>query len=152
MSMSAFPHGVVPAAAAAGGTLTLNSLSSSRTLFGPGSITSGVRVLTNEDVEEITFNGLWLSQNPGVEWIDDLGGASASDYEVQLTGTQSGVGTFSGPALSQFHAISTTRQWTLTRSTQGSATFSGTMTIREIANTSNSVSAVVLLSSTIDQF
>lgn len=153
MSMSAFPHGVVPAAAAASGTLTLNSLSSSRSIFGTGTVTVGVRTLTTGDVQEINFSGAWASQNSGVEWIDDFGGGSSSDYEVQMAQSSFvGGGTFSGPTLSQFHTISQTRQWTLSRSTQGTSTWNGTMTIREIANTSNSVNALVLLTCTVDQF
>lgn len=150
MSMSAFPHGVVPAAGSSA-TLTLNSLSSSRSIFGSGTVTVGVRVLTNGQVQEINFSGSWVAQNPGVEWIDD-GGATSSSYEVQLTGTLTGGGTLSGPALSSFHTINATRQWTVSRDVQGSSTFSGNMTIREIANTSNSVSAVVIMSAVVDQF
>lgn len=151
MSMSAFPHGVVPAAAA-GGTLALGNLASSRSIFGSGSVTVGVRTLTTGDVQEINFTGAWASQNPGVEWIDDFGGGSSSDYEVQMVvASFIGGGVFSGPALSQFHTISQTRQWTLNRETQGTSTWNGTMTIREIANTSNSVNALVLLTCTIDQ-
>ena len=116
--------------------MTLNNLAASDDDF--GSATAGVRVLTNGDVEE-GAGGSWTAQNSGVEWIDD-GGATSSDYEVQLV--KSSGTTPSGPSLSTYHTISTTRQWTLT-SVSGSKSFSGTMYIREIANTSNVVSASV---------
>lgn len=146
MSMSAFPSAV--AALLSQGTLTLNALSSfDSDSFSPYSSTAGVRVLTTGAVQEIVAD-VWTSQNPGVEWIDDfVGGDSASNYEVQLVqSTSSGSATFSGPALSIFHTISTTRQWTWSKTTLGSFTWSGTMTLREIADTSNSVSASVIVS------
>lgn len=126
-------------------TLTLNSLASSDFDFSsPYSSTAGVRVLTSGAVQEIIADA-WTSQNPGVEWIDGFIYSAASDYEVQLT-KSSGTDPSSGPALTSFHTISTTRQWTWTRTTVGSTSFVGTMTIREIADTSNSVSASVVIS------
>lgn len=75
--------------------------------------------------------------------IVDMMIAIAYSYEVQLvksTGTDP-----SGPALDVLHTISVVRSWTLTQSTGGTKSFTGTMTIREIADTVNSVSASVTI-------
>lgn len=129
---------------AGGGTtavLTLNALSSSDSDgSSPYSSTAGIRVLTNGDIEEIIAD-TWTAQNSGTEWIDDAG-ATASDYEVQLEKT-SGTDPSSGPALASFHTINATLQWTWTSTTAGTTSFNGTLTIREIADTGNSVSASV---------
>ena len=125
-------------------TLTLNTLSSTgidRT--SPNDSTAGVRVLANGDVEELVL-GTYTAQNSGTEWINDAG-ASSSDYEVQLTKT-SGTDPTSGPALNSWNTISATRTWELNNTNAFDQTFVGTMTIREITNTSNSVSATVTLS------
>lgn len=143
MSVSAWAN----AAFAAGATLTLNALSSSDFDFSsPYNSQAGVRANVNGDIQELNTVGSWVSQNSGVEWIDD-GGATASDYEVRLSVTSSsGTATFSGPALGSFHTLSTTRQYTWTKTVVGSFQWNGTMTIREIADTSNSVSATVSIS------
>lgn len=142
--MSAFTP-IVTISAIQKGVLTLNALSSIDNDFSsPYSSTAGVRVQTSGDVQEIIAD-TWTSQNSGTEWINGFFGSdTASNYEVQLAKT-SGTGTLSGPTLSTYHTISTTRQWTLTRTTVGTNTWIGTMTIREIADTSNSVSATVTL-------
>lgn len=152
MSMSAFPHGVVLVAASSGDTLALTALSSTGVNVG-NPAESGVRTLSTGNVEELNFGSSWLSQNPGTEWIDGFTSSAAGDYEVQLsTGTILGGGNIVGPARGQFWGCGSTRQWTLVTTSQGTVTYSGTMTVREIANTSNSVSASVNLSSTWDQF
>ena len=127
-----------------GATLTLNDLSSSGFDFSgpPWDSDAGVRILTNGDVEELVI-GSWTAQNSGVEWIDD-GGATSSDYECYLTKT-SGTDTNVGAALDTWHTISTTILFQLSNTIEADQTFVGTMTIREIANTSNSVSATVTL-------
>lgn len=129
------------------GTLALTALSSSGLDFGaPYSATAGVRVLTTGNVEELGFSG-WSAQNPSTEWIDAFGDDVASDYEVQLVqSTSSGSASRVGPALSTYHTISSTRAWTWEKTTVGSFTWTGTMYIREIADTSNIVSATVFIS------
>lgn len=103
--------------------------------------TAGIRVQTDGTVQEIVSN-LWTSQNPGTEWIDAFVSTAASDYEVQLV-KSSGFDPSAGPALTSWHTISTLRQWTWSTATSGLKTFNGTLTIREIADTGNSVSASV---------
>lgn len=56
-------------------------------------------------------------------------------YEVQLV-KSSGSSPYSGPTLNTFHALSSNRTWNWQTTT--SLSFSGTVTVREIANTSNS--------------
>ena len=134
------------AAAGAQGTLALTNLSSSDfDVTAPYDSTAGVRVLTSGNVQELTGGGSWSSQNPSTEWIDAFGsGESASDYEVKLTKT-AGTDPTSGPSLGVWHTISATRQWELNSTIIGLTSFSGTMDIREIADTGNSVSASVTL-------
>lgn len=135
----------------AGGTLALTTLVSNVVQFG-GPATAGVRTLATGNVEELGFTG-WTAQNPSTEWIDDFGGASAGDYEVQLTsGSVTGPVTMSGPLRGQYWAMSSTRQWTITNTGQGQGTYSGAMLIREIANTANNVTAGVVLTATWDIF
>ena len=56
-------------------------------------------------------------------------------YEVMLT-KSSGSSPYSGPGLSTFHSLSSNRTWNWETTT--SLSFSGTVTVREIANTANS--------------
>lgn len=149
VSVSAWPWVVF--GPTAGGTLALTALSSQRTDSPPTtSLMVGVRARTNENVEEFVNPGVWSAQNLGTEWIDDLGAQSASDFEVRLSVTSQGGAAIVGPTLGVFHTLSVDRQWTKTQVGTGSSFFSGTMTIREILNTSNSVSASVTLNATIE--
>ena len=56
-------------------------------------------------------------------------------YEARLT-KSSGTSPSTGPALGSYHALSSNRAWQW--NTSSPLTFSGTVTVREIANTSNS--------------
>ena len=123
-------------------TLTLNNLSSTHAPT-DATATAGVRALRSGYVQELVNGVTWANQNAGTEWIDNNAADIGDSYEVKLTLT-SGT-TPSGPTLGAWHTISSTRQWTLTRVIYGVDTFSGTMEIREIANTSNSVSASVTI-------
>ena len=128
---------------AGGATLTLNSLASSDIdIFAPFSSSVGIKVKTDGDVQEKNASGAYVSQNPGVEWTDD-GGATASQYEAQLTKI-SGF-TPDGPALASYHTISSDLTWDKTSTVEEIISFSGTLSIREIADTGNEVSASVLL-------
>lgn len=136
------------AAAGNDDTLALTALSSSDSDFtAPFDSTAGVRVNTNGDVEELSSGGSWIAQNSGTEWIDGFTTSSASDYEVQLT-KSTGTDPTSGPTLATYHTISSIRTWQWASTIEESYTFTGTMTIREIANTANSVSASVTISIT----
>lgn len=125
-------------------TLTLNTLSSIDFDFvgPPWDSTAGVRVLRNGTIEEI-FADSWTAQNSGVEWIDNNASDIGDSYEVFLTGT--GNNPTSGPALDAWHTISSTQTWLLANAIEADVQFTGTMTIREIADTGNSVSAGVTL-------
>lgn len=121
-------------------TLTITSLSSSR--FSTGTATAGCRTLNNGNYERISGTN-WVL-NGTDEWIDAFNASAAADYECFLS-LSGNTGDVSGPALSTWHGMGVTRQWTIS-SSSGVRSVSGTMTIREIANTSNSVSASVSLS------
>lgn len=145
MSVSTFPQGTVSAAdGGAGGTLTLNTLSASD--FDVSVAQAGVRFLRNGDVQELS-NGAWASQNPTVEWIDINDDATiGDDYQARLTKVSGFNLVFSsGWSNNTFLAISTTRSATLT-SASGERTNTSTATVRETANTSNSVSATAFIS------
>ena len=129
------------------GTLALTSLASNHSPFS-GDATAGVRAQNNGNVAELTFGINWFDQNASTEWIDSFGGGSASDYEVQLdTGSLLGDGVISGPTRGTYRGLGVTRTWTLLceSATNESGTFTSTMRIREIADTSNNVSASVQL-------
>lgn len=125
-------------------TLTLNALSSTGAdISAPWSSDSGVRVLRDGTVEELSGLGVWEAQNSGVEYIDNNDFDVGDDYEVMLSGT--GDLPTSGPALDAWWTINVTRQWRLTKTVEGIFVFTGTMDIREIADTGNSVSASATL-------
>lgn len=129
------------------GTLALTTLASSHSPLS-GNATAGVRAQNNGNVAELVNGSVWFDQNASTEWIDSFGGGTASDYEVQLdTGTLLGDGVISGPTRGTYHGLGTTRTWTLVceSTTNESGTFTSTMRIREIADTSNNVSASVQL-------
>jgi hypothetical protein len=60
---------------------------------------------------------------------------------VQNSGTSLG-----GAALNTFLALSTTRTWTLTQTATGGLSANSTLTVREIANPSNSKTATIIWS------
>lgn len=128
-------------------TLTLNSLSSSDSdTSSPYQSDAGVRLLTDGDVQERLFGGSWASQNSGTEWIDD-GGSTASDYEAKIEKT-SGVLTalLTGwSALNTYHDVDTTLQADVSSTVVGLRTWNGSITIREKADTGNSVNASVTM-------
>lgn len=130
------------AAAGAADTLTLNALSSTRAVTDSTAV-AGVHVQRDGYVDELVNGVSWVAQNGGTEWIDNNASDIGDDYEVKLT-KSSGTDP-AGPTLGSWHTISTTREWTLTQTTWGVKTFSGTMEIREIADTGNSVSASVTI-------
>lgn len=126
-------------------TLTLNDLSSNDSDSNDTvwSSTAGIKVRTNGDVEE-RLSDTYTAQNSGTEWIDDAG-ATSSLYEAYLTKT-AGSGTITaGPSLDNWHTIDTDLVWTMTYTTVGTFTWVGTLTIREIANTGNTVSCQFIL-------
>lgn len=122
--------------------LTLNNLSSTDTdTTSPYSSQVGIRVLPDGDVQELSASGSWVSQNSGVEWTDDAG---ATPCEVMLEKT-SGTVELNGPALDEYHAITEARQWTFLSVSSGSTLWTGTLTIREIADPSNVATCTVSL-------
>ncbi len=126
------------------GTLTLNALGAFGFDFSsPWSSSAAIKVNTNGEVQECS-NGSCISQNAGVEWIDAFGASEdSSDYEAYMTKT-SGT-TPSGTAVDTWVTISSNLSWTLTRTSQGTTTFNGTLEIREIADTSNTTGAVSVI-------
>lgn len=82
-----------------------------------------------------------VEQNSGTEWIDNNSADIGDTYEVFLTGSGDTPGAL---ALDTWHTISETRQWLLDAGGEPSPpglNFQGTVTVREIADPDNSVSA-----------
>lgn len=125
--------------------LTLNTLASHDSdTSSPYSSSVGVRLMVNGQVQEKLSSGSWAAQNFGVEWIDD-GGDTASEYEAKIE-KSSGALTMvltGWVALNTYHDIDTTLQAAVTNTNVGLRTWSGTITIREKADTGNLVSASV---------
>ena len=143
------PHGTIAAAGVgaggSGNTLGLTNLyAADFDAFG-GSAAAGVRWLTDGDVQEQN-NGSWADQNSSTEWIDSLTGESSSDYEVNVDHTTGNVFTYSsGWSDNTYIAISATRTVSLLQFGTGSKLGSGTAYVREIADTSNNVSASIYI-------
>lgn len=123
-------------------TLTLNNFSASNS-DSPGPVSASIRLTTDGYLQRDIGAG-YLNVNAGVEWIDNNTAGVGSDYEVQLTKTTGTTPT--GPTLATYHALSSTRTWTITRVPTGTTSFTGTLTVREIADTSNTVSCTVTIS------
>ncbi len=126
--------------------LTLNLLAALDSDFSaPYDSDCAVRVNTAGTVDE-KRNGFWGSQNPGVEWIDD-GGITSSDYEAKIEKTSGSetAALLGWTALNTYHDIDTTLRVAIDSTSAGDYDWNGTLTIREKADTGNSVSATVTL-------
>ena len=93
-----------------------------------GALSGGLSV-TSSGV--LNFNGATNSY-----YATPSNSAIGQYYEVRLT-KSSGTSPISGPGLGTFHSLGTTRSWTWETYTN-TIDFSGTVTVREIANTANS--------------
>ena len=120
-------------------TLKLTDATSSATDFSePLSSTCAHRINSNGDYEwEIV--GSWSTGTHTDEWIDVFTGSSASDYECRMSSLSGSGGTTSG-TFGTWQDCDTTRTWRLTLTGAGDITRTGTLEVREKANTSNSAS------------
>lgn len=123
------------------GVLGLNGFSVNDTVSG-GARDAFASVIIRSDGTTDSDDGAngVVQQNASTDWIipNFFGGG---DYEVQAT-LSFGNTPDTGPALSTWHNLATTRTWTNTRTTGegvGSDTSTLSITIREVADTSNSV-------------
>ena len=150
-SVGVFPYGTVAAAAGGGGdTLTLNTLSANDS--DDFIAVAGIRFKRDGEVEE-TINGTWTAQNSGTEWIDNNASTVGDDYEAKMdhtggdtTPTFSG-GTWAENTYNTIDEDSPSLTATVT-SSSGTNNSTGTAYVREIANTSNLVSASYSISAT----
>jgi hypothetical protein len=94
---------------------------------------------------KVDFNGSMyrLVSNSFSALISDKG-ATMSDYECKMEGTGNTPNDY-GLSLSTWYTISTDRTWGLIRTAIGVETFSGTLYIREIADTGNQVTCSISL-------
>ncbi len=84
------------------------------------------------------------------EYLDQQKTGIGALYEIRFNGVTGDTGDLTGPALNNFHDLGTERKWTVTNLSVGSKSVSGTITIREIAKTSNSVAAPCTITATVD--
>lgn len=141
MSTSAFPHGIMAAAGSGGSGNTLGLTTLAAADVDDPTAQAGIRFLTDGDVQEQNL-GTWSDQNPSTEWIDSLSGDSSSNYEVNVDHTAGDAYAYStGWSDNTYITISATRTVSLTQVGEGSKAGTGTAYVREIANTSNNVSA-----------
>lgn len=133
-----------------GCVIALTSLASFDFVLNSGTALAGVRALRAGDVQELVNGISWTTQNTATEWIEAACEESTvgDAYEIKLT--KSTGTTPTGPSLDVFHTINATQSWTVSRSSVGITSFTGTMEIREIADTANSVSAFVSLTAEFD--
>ena len=99
--------------------------------------------LTNGGLFRTNTGGVYSNVESGLQWIDD-GGATAGEYESYFTKT-GGLATLTVGTLDTWQTLSTTRTWYISSSASGFQSLQGTLTVREIANPSNSVSCSVTL-------
>ena len=149
-SVSAFPYGTAAAAGVGGSTLALTTLLSSQ-LEASGPVSAGIRFLRGGDVQELTNNDptVWTTQNTATEWILAAEETSTigDDHHAKLDenlGTQIIFST--GWSENTYAIIDQTLTATLVQIGTGEKSANGTAYVREIANTSNEVSASVSLS------
>jgi hypothetical protein len=105
---------------------------------------AGVKVDTDGYMYSLVSNN-WSQVSGSQYWIDDKS-ATMSDYECQLvriSGASSA--NLYGLNLSTYYTLSSDRAWGIQRTSSGSTTFTGTLYIREIANTSNVVTCGISL-------
>ena len=138
MSVSAFPHGIISAAAASGGPTVLLDAFTSMSDF---DISFASVTLEVERDGDYIPNGAVQTN----EWVasGDKTSTIGDDYEVKLTKTSGGLASPSGPTLATWHTINIDRLWTWIYGGGSPAFWNGTLEIREIANTSNSDSSSV---------
>lgn len=98
----------------------------------PTSVTIGFRALTSGEVS--TRGGAtWTDRG---DWVSELTELDSSRFEVQLV-VNSGQNPTSGPSLATYHSLSVARTWTYSNTPGIFASGNWTMTVREIADTTN---------------
>ncbi len=86
------------------------------------------------------------------EYLDQQGTGAGAPYEIRYGSVTGDTGDLTGPALNTFHGLGTQRQWSLFKSgtPPGQRNVTGTITIREILKTSNSVAATLAMQALVD--
>ena len=135
-------------------TLKLTNKSANDFGISPGTVTCAFRFATDGDADRSSNGGTNWTPTAD-EWMNDLYAAlgifDSSLYECGLFSvTYGGSGSSSdltGPTVDTYHTLSSNQTWTFQKffSGFGSATLSGTIKVREIANTSNEVTSTLSL-------
>lgn len=94
-----------------------------------------------------TLDNLGVASGPGVANYNWLSSGSASSYEVQATINS---GTLTSGTTGSWLSLSSSRTWNVQRSVVGSKSCSMTVQIRETANPSNTVSASITITATVE--
>ena len=145
MSVSAFPYGTMASAGSATLNLGESTTSNAFDRLSPYNSVVGIRLLTTGNLQKI-FAGQWVNENVGVEWVSDFGGTSSSDYEAKLQTTNGTYPQDGGLTENVYYPISSTRTWSYQLFSEGSYSFLGVLTIREIANPTNIVTGNISMS------
>jgi hypothetical protein len=106
----------------------------------PYSALAGVKVDTNGYMYRIVGNA-WSQVSGADYWINNKS-ATMSNYECKMEGTGNTPNHY-GLGLSTWYTLSSDRSWGLNKTTAGLLTFSGTLYIREKADTSNQVTCSI---------
>jgi hypothetical protein len=101
---------------------------------------AGVKVDTDGYMYRIVSSA-WSQVSGADYWINDKA-ATKSNYECKMTGTGS-TPNYYGLGLNTWYTLSSDRSWGLNQTSAGLKTFSGTLYIREIADTSNQVTCSI---------
>lgn len=107
--------------------VALSNVSASNSVFSPANASASIRVANNGTVSKEEGSGAGFVTQ--YSWDLSAGSFSRANYEVRLSGAIF-VG---GASLNTWLALDTSRTWTLTRSSLGSISDSGTAEIRDAA-------------------
>jgi len=112
MSVSAFPYGVV-SAAAAGLTVTLSTKTIGSAAISPATCIIGI-YLQNDGQAKRNVNGSYIDISG--EWLSSVAAGNGTGYSVRATEVSSS-GTFTkNGTMNSWLALSTTREWDGTKS------------------------------------
>jgi len=125
-----------------GAVLALSSHNVSTARVG-SSTTATLRLDADGDIMGSNGAGTSVTSDRG-DWINPKSAAGGA-YECRVTVTS---GTLTSGTSGSWQALSSDRSWAVTQASIGNKTCVFTLEIREVANTSNVVSATITLSAT----
>lgn len=108
-SVSVFPYGIIAISGGAGGGVSITNQAPSGVALFPGTATGGAYFQNNGSY----YNNSNFSYTAVTgEWYDPLTVGIGGDYDIRaVLVSQSGTATRTGPTLSTWHSLATTRHW-----------------------------------------